>query len=221
MRPPLPRFRPDLHEPRTATAIGRWLGISVAVCFATGLWSHLNQHPPSWLDLPAAPAWGYRLTQGLHVATGLACVPLLLAKLWVVYPRLFAWPAVRSVRHALERLSVAVLVAAVTFQLVTGVINIAQWYPWRFNFTATHYAMAWVAIGSIALHLAVKLPLTRGRAAEPEPAAAAASRRRLLATAFGTAGAVTVLSVGQTLRPLERLACSPRAGRRSARRGCR
>ncbi len=29
---------------------------------------------------------GYRLTQGIHVATGIATIPLLLFKLWTVYP---------------------------------------------------------------------------------------------------------------------------------------
>ena len=59
------------------------------------------------------------------MATGLASIPLLLAKLWSVYPKLFAWPPARDVLHALERLSVAALIAAALFQLVTGVLNIA------------------------------------------------------------------------------------------------
>lgn len=206
MKPPLPAFRLDLHEPRTATAVGRWLGIAFTVCFLTGLWSHFVQHPPSWLDVPATPAWGYRLTQGLHVASGLAAVPLLLAKLWVVYPRLFAWPPVRSVAHALERAAVAVLVAAALFELVTGVLNIAQWYPWPFYFPAAHYAVAWLAIGALAVHLGAKWTVIRTRHAEPEPAAAGVGRRRFLATAFGAAGAVTLLTVGQSFGPLRRLA---------------
>ena len=39
----------------------------------------------------------YRVTQGVHVATGLASIPLLLAKLWAVYPKLFTWPPFSSV----------------------------------------------------------------------------------------------------------------------------
>ncbi len=89
------------------------------------------QRPPEWLadGLPSRPVWGHRLTQGLHVASGIVAIPLLPAKLWTVYPRLFAWPPVRSVRHALERLSVAVLVAAAVFEVATGLLNTAQWYP--------------------------------------------------------------------------------------------
>lgn len=208
VRPPLPGFRPDLHEPRTATAVGRWLGIAFTVCFLTGLWSHLSQHPPSWLDLPASPSWLYQVTQGTHVASGLAAVPLLLAKLWTVYPRLFAWPPVRSVAHAAERLAVAVLIMAAIFELATGVMNIAQWYPFPFNFPAAHYAVAWVAIGALAVHLAAKWPRIRGRLAATagEPRETTEGRRRFLATAFGAAAAVTLLSVGQTVRPLQRLA---------------
>jgi hypothetical protein len=63
---------------------------------------------------------GYRFTQGLHMVSGIAAVPLLFAKLWTVYSRLFAWPPVRSVRHALERLSVGVLVAVVLLEIFTG-----------------------------------------------------------------------------------------------------
>jgi hypothetical protein len=41
----------------------------------------------------------------------MVAIPLLLAKLWTVYPRLFEWQPLRSARHALERLSVAMVVA--------------------------------------------------------------------------------------------------------------
>lgn len=84
--PPI-TFRARLHDARTATAIGRWLALAFVVCFATGVLSHFLQHPPGWLadHLPSRPYWGYRLTQGLHVASGIAAIPLLLAKLWAVY----------------------------------------------------------------------------------------------------------------------------------------
>ena len=53
------------------------------------------------------------------------------------------------------------LVAAAIFQLVTGLANAAQWYPWHFNFRPTHYALAWIAIGALVVHVAVKLPIIR------------------------------------------------------------
>ncbi|MBR7678484.1 molybdopterin-dependent oxidoreductase [Streptomyces daliensis] len=224
----LPRFRGALHDPRTATAVGRWLGAAVLVCFVTGLISHLLQEPPAWLAarLTSRPVWGYRLTQGLHVATGIAAVPLLLAKLWTVYPRLFEWPPVRGVRHALERLSIAVLVSTALLQLFMGLLNTVQWYPWPFSFRQVHWALAWVLTGSLLLHLAVKLPLvaahwrrrgvteaTSDAALEATPEAASDGRaeavardRRSLMLGVGAAvGAVTVVTVGQTLTPLRKL----------------
>ena len=80
----------------------------------------------------------YRLTQGLHVATGVAAIPLLLVKLWSVYPNLFRWPPIRSTRHALERLSVFVLVSSALVQLTSGFLNTLNWYPWPWSFPSTH-----------------------------------------------------------------------------------
>ncbi|MEV7443931.1 molybdopterin-dependent oxidoreductase [Streptomyces sp. NPDC091204] len=203
-------FKARLHDARTATAIGRGLGLAMVVCFATGVLSHYLQHPPGWLAdrLPSRPSWGYRLTQGLHVASGTAAIPLLLAKLWAVYPRLFAWPPVRSALHALERVSVAVLVAAGLFELFTGLLNTFQWYPWPFDFVAVHYAVAWLLLGSLLLHVAVQWPKIRdhftlrspGTLALPE--ADGPDRRRLLLGVTAAVGAVTLTTVGQSVTAL-------------------
>ncbi|MGW2480022.1 molybdopterin-dependent oxidoreductase [Streptomyces sp. NPDC001571] len=216
MKPRLPAVRPStfrgrLHDARTATSIGRWLGAAIAVCFGTGLVSHYLQHPPGWLadDLPSRPLWGYRLTQGLHVATGIAAIPLLLAKLWTVYPRLFAWPPVRSVRHALERLSVAVLVAGAVFELFTGLLNTVQWYPWPFSFVPVHFAVAWLLAGALLMHIAVKYPEIKAHWSRDSPgtltlpAADGPDRRSLLTGVAAAVGAVTLTTVGQSLTPLK------------------
>ncbi|UQX04004.1 molybdopterin-dependent oxidoreductase [Streptomyces sp. RerS4] len=209
MRPPT--FAGQLHDARTATAVGRWLGAAFAVCFVTGLISHYLQHPPAWIadDLPTRPVWGYRLTQGLHVGTGLAAIVLLLAKLWTVYPRLYVWPPVRGFRHALERISVALLVASAVLQVFTGLLNIVQWYPWPFGFIQTHFALGWVVIGSILLHIAVKAPDIRAhwRLSSPAtlalPAEDATDRRSLLLGIGAAVGAVTLTTVGQSFTPLK------------------
>ncbi|MFB6625036.1 molybdopterin-dependent oxidoreductase [Streptomyces sp. NPDC056374] len=206
-----PTFTGGLHDARTATAVGRWLGVAFAVCFATGLVSHYLQHPPDWLadHLPTRPSWGYRLTQGLHVATGLAAIVLLLVKLWAVYPRLFVWPPVRSVRHALERLSVALLVASAVFQLLTGLLNIVEWYPWPFSFVPVHFAVAWIVAGSILLHIAVKAPEIaahwgrRSPGTLELPAESAVDRRSLLLGTGAAVGVVTLTTVGQSFTPLK------------------
>lgn len=208
-RPPfLPaeeRFRSPLHEPRTAVAVGRWLAAAVAVCFVTGLISHVLQNPPGWLrdDLPSRPAQGYRFTQGAHVISGIAAIPLLGAKLWTVYPRLFAWPPVRGVRDALARLGIAVLVASMLLELFTGLLNTIQWYPWPFPFRQTHFWLAWIAVGGLLLHVAVKAPLIAAHWWRSRPGVAA--RRAFLGAVAAAVGAVTLTTAGQSIPWLSRL----------------
>jgi hypothetical protein len=204
-------FTSRLHDPRVASLLGLWLGLAFGVCFLTGLVSHFMQHPPSWLAWPSRPVSLYRITQGLHVTTGLACVPLLLAKLWTVYPRLWEWPPLRSVAHAAERLAVIPLIAGAIFQLATGIANIAQWYQFRFFFTVTHYWVAWITVGALLVHLAAKLAVVRAnvgagrgrrahltdRRSRPEPAGDGLSRRGLGIAVATAAGVITVTSAGQ------------------------
>ncbi len=110
---------------------------------------------------PTHPSWLYALTQGLHVSIGLALFPVLLAKLWSVIPRLFEWPPVRSPAHALERLSLALLVGSALFEFVTGIINIQYWYAFQFFFTQAHYYGAWVFIGAFLAHVTLKFGTMR------------------------------------------------------------
>ncbi|MBM9506845.1 molybdopterin-dependent oxidoreductase [Actinacidiphila acididurans] len=206
-------FRGRLHDARTAVSVGRLAGAALVVCFVTGLVSHYLQQPPGWAVnvLPSRPVWGYRLTQGLHVASGIAAIPLVLAKLWTVYPRLFAWPPLKSVTHALERLSIAVLVAVTLLQLATGLLNTVQWYPWPWNFRQTHWALAWVLVGALLLHIAVKAPVIaahwgrRSAGTLRLPAADGPDRRAFLATVGAAVGAVTVTTAGQSFTPLKDL----------------
>ncbi|GAB2944948.1 hypothetical protein GCM10027075_51780 [Streptomyces heilongjiangensis] len=135
---------------------------------------------------------------------------MLLTKLWTVYPRLFAWPPIRSFRHALERLSIALLVAGAVFELATGLWNTAQWYPWPFSFVPVHYAVAWLVTGAL-LHIAVKAPEIRAHWSRRSPgtltlpAQDAADRRSLLAAVGAAVGAVTLTTVGQSFTPLKGL----------------
>jgi DMSO/TMAO reductase YedYZ molybdopterin-dependent catalytic subunit len=208
-------FRSSLRDERNAAILGLGLGITFTVCFATGVLSHLIQDPPSWFQWPSRPAGLYRVTQGVHVATGLASIPLLLAKLWVVYPKLFAWPPFTSVAHLVERLAILPLVAGGVFELFTGLADTHLWYPWPFNFRSAHYWVAWITIGALVVHLGAKWAttraalFTRNSSAEAPPAdtgTSAFDRRTFLATVFAAAGAVTVFTVGQTVRPLRKLA---------------
>jgi DMSO/TMAO reductase YedYZ molybdopterin-dependent catalytic subunit len=141
----------------------------------------------------------------------LATVPLLGAKLWSVYPRLFTWPPLPGrPGAALRRLGIAALVAAGLFQVITGTLNLARWYtPMPFFFTAAHYWVAWLAIGAILAHVGVELPIIRSalRPAVPDvdarPAGASGlDRRGLLAAVGAAAGVITVATVGQTVAPV-------------------
>lgn len=205
------RFRSALHDERTAAWLGIALGVSFTVCFATGVWSHLQQNPPGWFDPIARPAGLYRVTQGVHVATGIASIPLLLAKLWVVYPKLFERPVLTSAASVLEKVSIVPLVGGGIFMLFTGLANINLWYPWPFNFRTSHYWVAWITIGALVVHVGAKFTLTRRALARP-PAGAAAElsaspdRRAFLGLVAGAAGGLTLVTVGQTVWPLRKLA---------------
>ena len=207
-------FRSPLHDERNASLLGIALGITFTVCFVTGVLSHLIQDPPSWFQWPSRPAGLYRVTQGVHVATGLASIPLLLAKLWVVLPKLLAWPPFRSVAHLVERLAIFPLVAGGVFELFSGLADTHLWYPWPFDFRSAHYWVAWITIGALVVHLGAKWATTRAalfdRArSEAVPSTAGDSafdRRTFLATVTAAAGAVTISTVGQTVAPLRKLA---------------
>ena len=215
-------FDSDLRGPRTAARVGVWLGLAFGVAFVTGVFSHVAQLRGADVPLPTGPAWLYLLTQGVHVAAGTAAVPLLLVKLWSVYPRLFERPPRPSralVLHLLERLSIALLVGAAFFQLLTGLANSAQWYPWSFDFIASHYALAWVAVGALVLHVAVKLPVIRtalgepvdgdprtGAGAAPSSAPAGLTRRTLLRTTWLAAGVSVLATTAVGIPGLRRVA---------------
>jgi DMSO/TMAO reductase YedYZ molybdopterin-dependent catalytic subunit len=182
-----------------------------------------------FFDWPTSPAWLYSITQGLHILCGLGAIPILIAKLWSVIPKLFARPPVTSVAVGLERLSVATLVGSSLFLFATGTLNIAYWLPFPFPFTPAHYYAAIVFVAALALHVLVKLPVIRDafarngvfrplgegiemmRVAEAtedslaptNPASPTISRRGLIvAVAGGSAGIVALNAGTNILSPL-------------------
>ena len=203
--------------------LGLVLGVGFATCFATGVLSHLIQHPPGWFSWPPRPAGLYRITQGTHVVTGFGLIPVTLAKLWVTYPRLIQWPPARGVGHALERLALVPLVGGALFLLVSGVLNTARWYPWSFNFPRTHFWSAWLTVGALAVHVGITWAvvqrtvvrrasparLVAGPGDEAPPAARPEERRAFLGAVAGAAGLLALGSAGGTvaaLSPLSALA---------------
>jgi hypothetical protein len=215
-------YRSALRDERLAAILGSSLGILFSICFVTGLYSHVQQHPLSWLPIPARPAGLYRLSQGLHVVSGIASIPVLVAKLWLVWPRFVSFPVAKRASQVVERIGVFPLVAGGIFMTFSGVANIAQWYPWRFSFTASHYWMAWVTMGAIVAHVGSKWAIARRALTRPSrrPALAEAdpvlgsvaevpggglTRRGLLTTVAAASGLLTLTTIGQTLHPLRRL----------------
>jgi DMSO/TMAO reductase YedYZ molybdopterin-dependent catalytic subunit len=235
-------WRSPLRGPWLTAVLGRALLIGLPVVIATGLLSNDAYQPGLGanalgrslgpLDIylfgwPTHPSWLYAFTQGLHVTIGLAVFPIVLAKLWSVIPRLFEWPPVRSPAHALERLSLALLVGGALFEFATGIINIQYWYAFPFFFTQAHYYGAWVFIGAFIVHVTLKLGTMRrslrtrdavlhaaaapsgahgGDLTASDPAAPTMSRRTLLVTVaagsllLGIQGAAQ--SIGGPLRGL-------------------
>jgi DMSO/TMAO reductase YedYZ molybdopterin-dependent catalytic subunit len=210
--PPAPRFSfsSQARHERPATILGIALGVAFAVCFATGVASHAAQTPIPWFPWPAGPAWLYRVTQGVHVFSGLATIPLLLGKLWAVYPRLWQRPPVRGIAHAVERAALVPLVGGSIFLLVSGVTNIDYWYPYAFFFKTAHFWTAWITVGALVVHIGATFTVAAGalrdRAATSPATSQGLDRRRFLLAIAAAGGAVAVTTVGSAVTPLRRLA---------------
>ena len=211
-------MRTSLRGTAVTARVGVVLGVAIAVCFLTGLISHFIQHPEPWFWWPTRPVWLYRFTQGLHVISGIAAIPLLVVKLWSVWPKLFERPVIGGVVRQLERASILVLMASMLFQLSTGLLNIAQWYAFDFFFTTAHYAMSYVAAGAVLVHIGVKLPVIRRALDEPldsvgQGGSVGPSRRTVLRGTWLAVGLATLVTAGQTVPLLRRVSVlAPRTG---------
>ncbi|MFH9657386.1 molybdopterin-dependent oxidoreductase [Streptomyces sp. NPDC017248] len=236
-RPRLPGspgfWRSPLRGPWFTSVLGVVLLAGVTVLFVTGLVSYAayspdlspvnDQTPDKGLlgfylfTWPTGPAWLYRLTQGVHVTLGITLVPVLLAKLWSVVPRLFALPPARSVTHALERISLLLLVGGGLFEFTTGVLNIQLQYVFPGSFYPLHFYGAWVFFAAFAAHAALKAP-TALRALRrrpgladdlvaPRPEPPTVTRRGALGLVGGGSLLLFVTTAGQSLGgPLRRTA---------------
>jgi DMSO/TMAO reductase YedYZ molybdopterin-dependent catalytic subunit len=261
-RPPVPKFpeepppgptrpsfwRSPLRGPWLTSILGSALLPLIIICAVTGFLSQAAYNPglghnsllPGggigvsiyFFHWPTSPSWLYAFTQGLHVASGLAATPILLAKLWSVMPKLFEWPPVRGAAHALERLSLALLVGGSVFVFGTGLLNIQVFYPWPFRFLTAHYYGAFIFLAAFGLHIFLKIPVAlrtfrergvlrplraglsdtvaepyeEGHVAPLEPARPTISRRALLATVGAASAAAAFMAVAQTVGgPLRQL----------------
>ena len=198
------------HDRRNAAVLGLGLGVAFTTCFATGLMSLWAQSDDPWIAWPSRPAGLYRISQGIHVVTGFASIPLLLAKLWTVAPQLVRLPPARTIAHAIERLALLPLVGGSLFLLLSGTANVARWYPWGFYFPLAHRAAAWITIGALAIHVGAVAVRTRDALRrtphDPDAVIATPSERRTFLTGIAaTAGLVVVATAGATVAPLGRI----------------
>ncbi len=247
-------WRSPLRGPWLTSVFAVVLLVALPVMILTGLLSYAAYDPSlggsndqtpaagllasvAWFDWFTSPSWLYRVNQGTHVLLGLAIIPLVLAKLWSVAPKLFEWPPVKSPAHALERLSILLIVGSILLLIVTGVMNIQYDYAWRFSFYTGHFYSAWIFIAAFVTHVGLKFP-TMWRAlrdrsfrqemstdvahtvpeprdpdglVSPDPLPATMSRRGALGLVGGSSLALFGLSLGQSVDPLRPTALlSPR-----------
>lgn len=226
-------WRSPLRGPRFTSVLGLVLLAGITVLFMTGLLSYAAYNPNlspvndktpdkgilgfylfAW---PTNPHWLYRLNQGVHVTLGITLIPVLLAKLWSVVPRLFTLPPARSLAHALERVSLLLLVGGGLFEFVTGVLNVQLDYVFPGSFYPLHFYGAWVFFAAFVAHALLKTPtalrnLRRLREEKddlvsPRPAVPTVSRRGALWFVGGGSLLLFVTTVGQNFGgPLRRTA---------------
>ena len=220
-------WRSPIRGPWLTAVLGLALLFGITIMFVTGLLSYAAYNPAlgandktaghGWLGFfffswPTRPYWLYRFTQGLHVTLGIVLIPIQLAKLWSVIPKLFDWPPVKSPAQALERVTLLLLVGGGVFEFVTGVLTV-------------HFYGAWAFIGAFVAHVALKFnkmrtalrsrrlrdelrvdtahtfaePPDEDDLVSPAPAAATISRRGALGLVAAASVTLFVVTVGQSL----------------------
>ncbi|WP_432011720.1 molybdopterin-dependent oxidoreductase [Streptomyces cucumeris] len=234
-------WRSPLRGPWLTSVFGLLLLVGIPVLFVTGLLSYAAYNPDlspvndktpdkgllgfylfSW---PTNPSWLYRVTQGVHVTLGIVLIPVLLAKLWSVVPKLFERPPVRSLAHGLERLSLLALVGGGLFVFATGVLNVQLNYIFPGSFYPLHFYGSWVFMAAFVLHAVLRFPRMvrslKGRdlraelrtpvsrttpeppdetgLVSPDPAPPTISRRGALGMVGAGSAALLVVTAGQSI----------------------
>ncbi|MCH5672326.1 molybdopterin-dependent oxidoreductase [Streptomyces gilvus] len=234
-------WRSPVRGPWLTSVLGLVLLGGITLLFVTGLLSYAAYNPDlspvndktpgkgllgfylfAW---PTDPHWLYRLTQGVHVTLGITLIPVLLAKLWSVVPKLFALPPARSVAHALERISLLLLVGGGLFEFVTGVLNVQLDYLFPGSFYPLHFYGAWIFFAAFAAHAVLKTPAAlrnlrqlreeeRDELTSPAPDAPTVSRRGALGLVGGGSLLLFATTVGQDFDGLRWTALFAPHGRR-------
>ncbi|MEU0971303.1 molybdopterin-dependent oxidoreductase [Streptomyces sp. NPDC005917] len=218
-------WRSPLRGTWFTSVLGLVLLAGITVLFVTGLVSYAAYNPDlapvndqtpdkgvlgfylfAW---PTNPYWLYRFTQGLHVTLGVVLIPVLLAKLWSVVPKLFTLPPARSLAHALERISLLLLVGGGLFEFTTGLLNVQLDYVFPGSFYPLHFYGAWVFFAAFVAHAALKTPTAvravrrrrqdEGESASTRPDVPTVSRRGALWFVGGASLLLLVTTAGQSI----------------------
>ena len=229
------RFESTIRSERVAAILGIALGVTFTICFATGLYSHssktnrrgspLPRDRPASTGSPRACTWRpasrrSRCSSPSSGSSSRSCSPGRRS------------PASRTHSNASRSYPSS---AAGSSMLFTGLANINLWYPWAFNFP--HRAL----LGRLDHHRRARrahrrqvghAPAARSRRRRPRGRAdRSTARRRWIGAgssrrSSASSGLLTLFTVGQTFRPLRRLALlaprrpdvGPRASRSTAPR---
>lgn len=228
-------WRSPLRGPWLTSFLGTLLVPGIIVIAITGFIDHWAYYPelgatgtdvPVLFHFPASwPSWSYAATEGTHITLGLMVLPVVLAKLWSVMPKLFQRPVVKNIAGAVERFSLLGLVASVLVEFATGILMMDDWTAGGFNFPTVHYYGAWVFGTLFVLHACIKLPVVRrayrergvltplmqsvaqtkpeppedGGLAPINPAAPTISRRGLLAMVGGASLTIFGMQAGESI----------------------
>jgi len=117
--------------------------------------------PKSWIR---GRSWRYSL-RSVNRFTQPRCQPSTRAS-DTVQVTLAAQPVISNDRQRSRRISRGKIEVAHSAP-GSGLLNVAEFYPWAFFFPPVHYAVAWIVIGALLVHISVKLPVIRTALSRP------------------------------------------------------
>ena len=169
-------WRSPIRGPWLTAFLGTLLVPAIAVIALTGFVDHWASDPqfagnahfgptdalPVLFQFPTTwPSWSYAVTEGTHVTLGLMVLPLVLAKLWSVMPKLFERPVPSQPGPRSRAHSILMLVATVLLEFATGILQVDVSSLPGLNIYTVHYYGAWAFVTLFVLHTCAKLPAVR------------------------------------------------------------
>ena len=128
---------------------------SLPGCSAT-----ISTNPGNGCQFTAKPVWGYRADPRHPCGHRHRNDPplLLISSCGRSIPMCSGFRRSGQFGMAWERRSIAILVSAALVQVATGFLNVLNWYGFGWFFPPVHCFLGYVLVGSVLLHVGVKLP---------------------------------------------------------------